>query len=133
MGKIDNSLSIKMNISALLQLMELIATSLITSLFITDFTVHDTGFIHRTKAKIPFIWLVYESGTHLYPLNDRNAIKNLNEIMNLYEIYLKKDFCLYRYDGEKLFPVFPKITHIMIGSELTKNTNNFKNKQLWNK
>ena len=114
----------KMNMAALLQLMDLIATSLITSLFITDFTIHDTGFIRQTKAKTPFIWLVYESGTHLYPLDNPNSMKRLIEIIDFYENYWKADFCLYRYDGKKLFPVFPKITRIVIGNELTKNTNN---------
>jgi hypothetical protein len=117
MGQIDNSISIKMDTAELLQLMELIATSLITSRYITDFTVHDTSFIHRTNAGTPFIWFVYESGTYIYVTDDAKDIRNFMEILDHYENYAKADFCLYRYDGNKLFPVFPKVIRKQLGNE----------------
>ena len=44
-------------------------------------------------------------------------------MLDHYENYSQSEFCLYRYDGDKLFPVFPKITRVLIENELTKNTN----------
>jgi hypothetical protein len=44
MKTVDNSLSVKRDITELLQLMEWIATSLITSRYIMDFTVHDSRY-----------------------------------------------------------------------------------------
>jgi hypothetical protein len=118
MQTIDNSLSSKMDMEELLRLMEWIATSLVTSLFITDFTVYDTGFIRRTNASEPFIWLVRENGTHLYVTNSAQEIRNFFQTLDYYENHSDSDFCLYRYDGEKLFPVFPKITRILTKSYL---------------
>jgi len=109
MKEIKSSLSVKMDIAELLQFMELIATSLVTSRHITDFTVHDTAFIRRTNAGTPFIWFVYESGTHLYAMDNAPDIRQLKEMLDHYENYSKADFLLYRYDGDKLFPVFPKV------------------------
>jgi hypothetical protein len=96
--------------------MEFIATSLITSRYITDFTVHDANFIRRTSAGTPFVWLVCESGTHIHAADDAQDIRHFKEILDHYENYSKADFCLYRYDGEKLFPVFPKIMHEWINN-----------------
>jgi hypothetical protein len=123
METIDNSVSKKMNITELLQLMEWIATSLVTGRYITDFTIHDTNFIRRTNPGKPFIWLVYKAGTHIYAMDDARDIRNFLEMLDYYEQYSESDFCLYRYDGDKLFPAFPKITRTWIESELTKNTN----------
>jgi len=103
----------------LLQQMEPIAFALITSIYITDFTLHDTNFIRSRNAKTPFIWLVYESGTHIYAMDDDKGIRNFLQMLDHFENYSRRDFSLYRYDGEKLFPVFPKITRILIESELT--------------
>jgi hypothetical protein len=113
MQAIDNSLSAKMDPEELLRLMEWIAAPLVTSLFLTDFTVRDTGFIRRTNASVPFIWLVRENGTHLYATNDAQEIRNFFQTLDHYENHSSSDFCLYRYDGEKLFPIFPKITRIV--------------------
>jgi hypothetical protein len=99
-----------------------IATALITGLYITDFTIHDTNFIRRTNAKTPFIWFVYESGTHIYAADNAGELRTFLQILDYYENYSEKGFCLYRYDGEKLFPVFPNITRILTESELTKCT-----------
>lgn len=104
-----------MTITELLQSMELIATSLITSRYITDFTVHDTHFI-RTNIGKPFVWLVYKSGTHIYATDNVQDIRHFKEMLDHYENYSHVDFCLYRYDGDKLFPVFPKIAHMLINS-----------------
>ena len=104
----------------LLQLMELVATNLITTRYITDFTIHDVNFIRRTNAETPFVWMVYYSGTHIYALNDAKEIKDFKEMLEHYETYSKQDFCLYRYDGNKLFPVFPKVIKEWIDNELTK-------------
>jgi hypothetical protein len=123
METIDNSISGKMDIAELLQVMEWIATSLVTGRYITDFTVHDTNFIRRTNPGKPFIWLVYKSGTHIHATDDARDIRSFLEMLNYYEQYSTSNFCLYRYDGNRLFPVFPKIIRIWIESELTKNTN----------
>ncbi|MDR0231216.1 MAG: hypothetical protein LBI82_03765 [Dysgonamonadaceae bacterium] len=113
---------VKNSITKLLQQMNPIASALITSLFITDFTVHDTKFIRQTKAKTPFIWLVYESGTHLYTTNEVGQLQDFLKILDYYESYSEADFCLFRYDGNKLFPVFPNVTRMLTESELTKYT-----------
>jgi hypothetical protein len=120
MRTIDNNISEKMDMTELLQQMEWIAKSLITSRYITDFTIHDIRFIRRTNAETPFIWFIYESGTHIYSLNDVQEIRNFKELLDYYENYSKSNFCLYRYDANRLFPVFPKIARILIESELTK-------------
>jgi len=109
------------SVTQLQESMELIATSLITSRHITDFTVHDVNFIHRTNAEIPFVWLVYDSGTHIYATNEAQDIRNFKDLLDHFENYFKKDFCLYRYDGIKLFPVFPGVIREWIKKELTKN------------
>jgi hypothetical protein len=100
--------------------MQWIADALITGLFITDFTIHDTGFIRRTNAKTPFMWIVYESGTHIYAIDNEKEIRDFLQILDYYERYSHKNFCLYRYDGNKLIPVFPSITRLLIESELDK-------------
>ena len=113
----------EIRITKLLQQMKPIAVELVTSIYVTDFTLHDTNFIRRTKAKTPFIWLVYESGTKLHAANDVQELRNFLHALNYHENYSGTDFCLFRYNGSKLFPVFPKITRILIQNELTKNTN----------
>ena len=115
-----NNQSVKPDIPKLLQLMELIATSLITTRYITDFTIHDTNFVHRTNAETPFVWMVYYSGTHIYALNDNKEIQNFTEMLDCFETHYNSEFCLYRYDGNKLFPVFPKVIKKWIENELTK-------------
>jgi hypothetical protein len=87
--------------------------------YITDFTVHDTNFI-RTNVGKPFVWLVYESGTHIYAMDDPQNIGNFIRIFDFYENNSTSDFCLYRYDGSKLFPVFPKVMRTWIDNELKK-------------
>ncbi|GHU59096.1 hypothetical protein FACS189411_15520 [Bacteroidia bacterium] len=109
-----------MNITKLFAQMELIAASLITTSYITDFTVHDRNFIRRTNAQKPFVWMVYYSGTHIYSLTDIQEIRQFNEMLEHFEKYSSNDFCLYRYDGEKLFPVFPKVIRKWTENELTK-------------
>jgi uncharacterized secreted protein with C-terminal beta-propeller domain len=111
-------------VAELLQQMRPIASALITGRYIMDFTVHDTRFIRRTNAGVPFIWLVYKSGTHIYAMDDAKEIRNFLEMLDYYEQYSTSDFCLYRYDGNKLFPAFPKTIKILIESQLANNTNN---------
>ena len=106
-------------ITCLLQTMDSIAKALITGPYITDFTVHDTNYIRRTKAKTPFVWFIYKSGTHLYQTDERQEIKKIKSMLEHYEEYSKSDFCLYRYDGKKLLPVFPKTLHEWIKNQLT--------------
>lgn len=84
--------------------------------------IHDTDFI-RTNVGRPFIRLVYKSGTHIYATDSVQDIRHFKEMLDHYENYSQSEFCLYRYDGDKLFPVFPKITRVLIENELTKNTN----------
>jgi len=108
------------DIAKLLQQMKPIASTLITSIYITDFTVHDTDFIRKTNAKTPFVWLVYESGTHIYATDEAGDLRNFLQTLDYYENYSVADFCLYRYDGNKLFPVFPNVTRMLTENELTK-------------
>ena len=110
----------EIRVSKLLKQMKQIATALITSIYITDFTMHDTQFIRRTKAKTPFYWLVYESGTHLYATDNEQEIVEFSIKLDYYENDSCADFCLFEYDGEKLFPIFPKITRIFAESKLAK-------------
>jgi hypothetical protein len=118
MEGINNSLPARTGVERLLQQMESIAAALITSPYITDFTVHDTNFIRGTDTGRPFAWLVYESGTHIYATDDIQEIRNFLETLNYYENYSSSDFCLYRYDGEKLFPVFPKVMRKWVDNKL---------------
>jgi len=120
MKKVDNKKIVKPDTTKLLQLMELIATSLITTQYITDFTIHDTNFVRRTNAETPFIWMVYYSGTHIYALNDKQENLNFTKILEYYENYSNSEFCLYKYDGNKLFPIFPKVIKSWLENELTK-------------
>jgi len=115
-----NNKSVNPNTEKLLQLMELIATNLITTRYITDFTVHDTNFVRRTNAETPFIWLVNHSRTHLYTLDDKQEILNFTKILDYYVNNSNSEFCLYKYDGNKLFPVFPKVIKSWIENELTE-------------
>jgi hypothetical protein len=108
-------------IPRLLQSMGKIAKSLITNQFITDFTIHDTVFIHRTNAKIPFIWLVRDAGTHLYQTDEIKEIQALKSILDYYMKYSSSEFCLFKYDGQKLFPVFPKVIREWLEKQLTIN------------
>jgi hypothetical protein len=102
----------------LLQAMEPIAKSLITGQFITDFTVHDSNFIRKTNAKTPFIWFVYKSGTHIYSMDKNQEIQNMKSTLDHYENDSESNFCLYLYDGKKLFPVFPKAIRGWIEEQL---------------
>jgi hypothetical protein len=88
----------------ILQMMDIIARSLMVS-FLTDFTKHDTDFLDTTNAEIPFLWLVRQSGTTISREDNAKEIRNLLETMDCYE-NTKTDFCLYRYDGVLLKPVF---------------------------
>jgi hypothetical protein len=98
--------------------MEQIASALITGMYVTDFSVHDSGFIQRTKGKTSFIWFVYDNGTHIYEPEIIEDIRRLKDIMYHYENYSKKDFCMYRYDGNILFPVFPSVIRAWIKEKL---------------
>ena len=107
------------NVASLLQAMEPIATALITGQYITDFAVHDANFIRETNAETPFIWLVYKSGTHLHQTDEKQEIMNLKNRLDHYENYSQNEFCLFRYDGQNLFPVFRKTIHEWIDKQLT--------------
>lgn len=107
------------NVNGLLQSMEAIAKALITGPYITDFTVHDTNSIRRTNAKTPFIWFVYKSGTHLHFLDDKQDIRQLKDRLDYYENHSKSDFCLFRYDGQDLLPVFRQVIRAWIDNQLT--------------
>jgi hypothetical protein len=120
MKEINNSISLKMDMEELLRQMKSIAASLIRTRYITDFTVHDTNFIRRTNAGTPFLWLVYKSGTHLCVPDEVQDLLNFKETLDYYENYSASDFCLYRYDCEKLFPVFPKDMRKWINDRLSE-------------
>ncbi|GAB6010401.1 hypothetical protein [Dysgonomonas reticulitermitis] len=118
MEGIDNIIAAQTGIEELLHQMEQVAAALVTGPFITDFRVHDTNFIRRTKACIPFIWLVRENGTHLFWFDDASEAKKFMETLDYYENHSGRDFCLYRYNGCKLFPVFPKAMRLLVEREI---------------
>jgi hypothetical protein len=112
------------NVTGLLQSMKSIVKALMTGKYITDFTVHDTDFIRRTNAKTPFVWMVYKSGTHLYNTDEKKEIRNCKSMLDHYINDSQSDFCLYRYDGHHLLPVFPKVMHEWIENQLKIETTN---------
>jgi hypothetical protein len=91
----------------LLGVMGEIARSLITSMYITDFTTHDTKAILDSNAKAPFIWQVRDTGTWLYFFSSPDWKKKLSERM---EYYIKNNIenLYFIYDGEKFHPAFLK-------------------------
>lgn len=108
--------------NCLLQSMEPIAKSLITGRYITDFLVHDTNLIRTSYANRPFIWLVYQSGTHLHFIDKKQEILHLKNRLDFYEKFSDTDLYLFRYDGHILFPVFQKVLRGWIENQL-KNEN----------
>jgi hypothetical protein len=112
-GEIVNS-----NVTRLLKKMEKIAKALITNHFITDCTIHDANFIRRTNAKIPFIRLVRKSGTHLYGTDEKEEVKALKITLDYHIKDSPLEICLFKYDGQKLFPVFPAVIREWIEEQL---------------
>jgi hypothetical protein len=104
----------------LLQEMSDIAHALITTIYITDFTVHDTQFIRETEGKKPFFWLVYGSGTHICETDNEERINIFLQNLDYFEQYSHGGFCMYQYDADKLSPVFPRIARVLLCGELTK-------------
>jgi hypothetical protein len=88
--------------------MELIAKSLITGQNIANYIMSDTAFVRDKFALTPFIWLVQKTGTQLFQLYDIQKITELKQILDNCETDTQSNYCLYRYDGKNLFPVFPQ-------------------------
>lgn len=93
-----------MGVEWLLEKMKEVVDSVMTA-FQTDFTEHDRDFILKTEGYVPFIWIVRESGTHLYSPSDEHALKKLNGFMESHK-YCGDSFLIYVYTGEKFMPVF---------------------------
>ncbi|GHU83911.1 hypothetical protein FACS189415_7340 [Bacteroidia bacterium] len=104
----------------LIRIMGIIASNLISTAYITDFTIHDVEFIRQTKAKVPFIWLVKESGTSICQMDFTCSIKNLIVRMDHYDSSSAESYCLFRCNGSGLYPVFPKVIRRWAESELKK-------------
>ena len=109
----------EIRVGKLLKQMKVVAESLITSPFTTDFSMRDTEFIRRTKANTSFYWIVYDSGTYLYEMEDKNEVKKFSVMLDYFENHSYADFYLYQYKDNKLTPVFPTIARIFAESELS--------------
>jgi len=109
MKKAEKNKTEKPDVEQLLKQMEEIATALLTISYITDFTIHDTNFVLRTNGKTPFAWMIYNSGTHIYALDNEKEIQRFLELLEHFENHSNLEFCLYRYDSTKLFPVFHSV------------------------
>ena len=93
-----------MGIEWLLEKMKEVVDNVMTA-FQTDFTEHDTDFILKTEGYVPFIWVVRESGTHIYSPTDEHALKRLKGFLEAHK-YSGASFLIYVYTGEKLMPIF---------------------------
>ncbi|WP_303067647.1 hypothetical protein [Alistipes indistinctus] len=102
-----------MKTNKLLRRMVPIAHALMTG-FQTDFTVHDAEFVCKTQAKQPFIWLVRELGTRLFPIQEPDNLRFALENIEIYARSYKNDFVLYYYDGHCLRPIVPATVRRMI-------------------
>jgi len=119
MEQTENCIVKRMTEEELLNKMEKIAAPLISELYFPDLIADDLEFVIISNAGIPFIWMIYDSGTFLFPLNSERSLRTLINKLNLYEIIMKQDFLLYQYDGYCLFPVYPAITRLCIASDLS--------------
>lgn len=90
-----------------------IAHALMTG-YLSDFTEYDTEFVHKTQAKQPFIWLVRELGTSLFPIKEPDNLRFALENIEIYARSYKNDFVLYYYDGQHLRPIVPASVRRMI-------------------
>lgn len=72
--------------------------------YIRDFSYCDTGFVSRTEAKHPFIWLVRESGTCICDLVGKQDVSGMLYTMEQY----RDRCCLFHFDGLCLRPVTPQ-------------------------
>ena len=93
-----------MKIELLLEKMQEVVDCVMTA-FQTDFTEHDTDFVLKTEGHEPFIWIVRETGTHIYSPSDENALKKLKGFLNP-QSYSRDSFLAYVYTGQKFKPVF---------------------------
>lgn len=82
--------------------------------FQTDFSVYDAEFVCKTQAKQPFIWLVRELGTRLFPIQEPDNLRFALENIEIYARSYKNDFVLYYYDGHRLRPIVPATVRRMI-------------------
>jgi hypothetical protein len=98
----------------LLGIMDRIAQKLITSIYITDFTIHDRKSILESVTGRPFIWQVRNSGTWLYFLDGSDWKKRLQERMESFKS-ISKENLYYCFDGKEFYPVFEQTVLKMAG------------------
>jgi hypothetical protein len=63
--------------------------------FLRDFSYHDAGFVRRTDAARPFLWLVRERGTFVCDLTKREDVPGFLISMEHY----RDSCCMFHYDG----------------------------------
>ncbi|MDR1459495.1 MAG: hypothetical protein LBI60_04710 [Bacteroidales bacterium] len=94
-----------MKTNRLLVIMGKIARQLITSNFVTDFTIHDTNTIKETGEKVRFIWQIRNTGTWLYMYNEQNWAERLIDRLDYYKSS-GTSIIYYYYNKKKLVPIF---------------------------
>lgn len=98
--------------------MDRIAHSLVSERRIDTFSVEDVDYVKRTNALVPFVWVVTEELTGIYEMDAKAEwVKDLIKTMD----YLESsglEYCLYVYDGDGLFPVFPKAIREQAGKQI---------------
>ena len=87
------------------------------SQYIRDFAFHDTGYVRRTEAKRPFLWLVRANGTYLFDLTTKEDVTGLTTMMDLY----REQFCLYHFDTLYLRPILPQTAREMLEKIYNQN------------
>jgi hypothetical protein len=82
-----------------------IARQLIKSIYITDFTTHDTNTINTVDGQVRFIWQVRDTGTWLYMYNEQDWAQRLIERIDCYKDMGVSNIYYY-YNKKKLVPIF---------------------------
>ncbi|MDR2085788.1 MAG: hypothetical protein LBP72_01300 [Dysgonamonadaceae bacterium] len=96
-----------LSLCRLLGTMDRIAQQLITSIYITDFTIHDRKAILESKAGRAFIWQVRNSGTWLYFTDEADWKLRLSKWIEFYQNASTENL-YYHFDGKEFYPVFKK-------------------------
>ncbi len=78
--------------------------------YIRDFAYHHAGYVRRTEARHPFLWLVRENGTALYDLTTKEKTDGFTWTMEHY----RDRCCLFHYDGCYLRPILPQTARGML-------------------
>ncbi len=80
------------------------------SLYIRDFAYHHAGYVRRTEAKHPFLWLVRADGTALYDLTTKEDSSGFTTWMDMF----RDRCCLFHFDGSHLRPILPQTAREML-------------------